>query len=50
MIHAVMAWTESDRKSQKDMLETRVLPQDSSGTGQSLDWTGRFAAEVSKHL
>lgn len=50
MIHAVMAWTESDRKSGKSMLETQILPQDSSGTGQFLDWTGRFAVEVSKHL
>lgn len=29
--------------------ETRVLPQGSSGTGQFQDWTGGYAADISKH-
>lgn len=30
------------------LFETRVLPQGSSGTGQFRDWTGGYAAGVSK--
>ncbi len=30
------------------LLETRVLPQGSSGTGQFLDWTGGYTAGISK--